>query len=56
MVSTFARPVSLPMGSGVFFDEADIRSHGRDERVNIDDFYKGVDFYYRLMKALTSGK
>ena len=32
----------------------DHREHGRDERVSVEGFYKGVDFYYQLLKTLTS--
>jgi acetylornithine deacetylase/succinyl-diaminopimelate desuccinylase-like protein len=41
---------------GVFIDLNDDRSHGRDERLPIAAFYEGVDFYYRLTKALSSSK
>jgi acetylornithine deacetylase/succinyl-diaminopimelate desuccinylase-like protein len=40
--------------SGVEADRNDHREHGRDERVPVDAFYKGVDFYYRFLKTLTS--
>lgn len=39
---------------GTAIDRDDIRAHGRDERLGIESFYKGVDFYYRYLKALTS--
>jgi acetylornithine deacetylase/succinyl-diaminopimelate desuccinylase-like protein len=39
--------------SGVFYDIDDIRSHGRDERVLAEAFDQGVEFTYRLMKAIT---
>ena len=39
--------------SGVFSDIDDDRSHGRDERVLAEAFYQGVEFNYRLLKALT---
>jgi acetylornithine deacetylase/succinyl-diaminopimelate desuccinylase-like protein len=38
----------------MFFDMEDDRSHGRDERVGVNDFYDGVEFGYRFMKALSS--
>jgi acetylornithine deacetylase/succinyl-diaminopimelate desuccinylase-like protein len=38
--------------SGVPIDEDDIRAHGRDERIRVSSFYQGVDFSYRLVKAL----
>jgi acetylornithine deacetylase/succinyl-diaminopimelate desuccinylase-like protein len=40
--------------SGVSLDFDDVRAHGRDERVGIESYYKGVDFYYRFLKAVTS--
>jgi acetylornithine deacetylase/succinyl-diaminopimelate desuccinylase-like protein len=39
---------------GLFMDVDDDRSHGRDERIRVASFYDGVDFYYRLVKALSS--
>jgi len=39
---------------GLFMDVDDDRSHGRDERVRVASFYDGVDFYYRLVKALST--
>ena len=41
--------------SGVFYDIADIRAHGKDERILVQSFYEGVEFSYRLMKKLTDG-
>jgi acetylornithine deacetylase/succinyl-diaminopimelate desuccinylase-like protein len=41
--------------NGVAIDQDDVRAHGKDERVRIESFYEGVDFYYRYLKALTSG-
>jgi acetylornithine deacetylase/succinyl-diaminopimelate desuccinylase-like protein len=40
--------------SCMFFDMEDNRSHGKDERVGVEDFYDGVKFNYRLMKELAS--
>ena len=39
---------------GVFMDVDDDRSHGRDERIRAASFYEGVDFYYRLIKTLST--
>jgi acetylornithine deacetylase/succinyl-diaminopimelate desuccinylase-like protein len=39
--------------SGVAIDRNDSRAHGRDERVKVDAFYSGVEFYYLLLKELT---
>ncbi|MGA3327998.1 MAG: M20/M25/M40 family metallo-hydrolase [Terriglobia bacterium] len=41
--------------SGVAIDMNDVRAHGRDERLRVESFFQGVDFYYRYLKALTSG-
>ncbi len=41
--------------SGVAIDTDDVRAHGRDERLRVESFYQGVDFYYRYLRALTSG-
>jgi len=38
----------------MFFDMEDDRSHGKDERVGVADFYDGVEFGYRFMKTLSS--
>ena len=40
--------------SGVEAERDDHREHGRDERVPVEAFYKGVEFYYQFMKTLTS--
>jgi acetylornithine deacetylase/succinyl-diaminopimelate desuccinylase-like protein len=39
---------------GVFQDINENRAHGKDERIPVKSFYEGVDFYYRLTKALSS--
>lgn len=41
--------------SGMFMDMNDVRAHGKDERLGVKEFYKGVEFIYRFIKALTSG-
>ena len=41
--------------SGMYTDIEDVRAHGRDERLGVREFYKGVEFMYRFIKALTSG-
>ena len=38
--------------SCMFFDMEDERAHGKDERIEVEDFYDGVEFTYRFMKAL----
>ncbi len=42
--------------NGVAIDQDDIRAHGKDERVRVSAYFDGVDFYYRFLKAMTSGK
>ena len=38
--------------SGVPLDYDDIRWHGKDERIQVGAFYQGVEFTYRLVRAL----
>jgi len=38
----------------MFFDMEDHRAHGKDERIEVQDFYDGVEFGYRFIKALAS--
>ncbi len=40
--------------SGLFEDVSDTRSHGRDERVGIRQFYEEQEYLYRLVKALST--
>jgi acetylornithine deacetylase/succinyl-diaminopimelate desuccinylase-like protein len=40
--------------SGVAIDRDDRREHGKDERLKIDSYYTGVEFYYQFLKALTT--
>jgi acetylornithine deacetylase/succinyl-diaminopimelate desuccinylase-like protein len=40
--------------SGMFEDMDDIRAHGKDERIGVKEFYNGVEFMYRFIKALSS--
>ena len=37
---------------GTFSDIDDVRIHGRDERVGVKQFFDGLEFQYRLIKAL----
>jgi len=41
---------------GVALDNNDIRAHGKDERLPVESFETGVQFYYRYLKALTTEK
>jgi acetylornithine deacetylase/succinyl-diaminopimelate desuccinylase-like protein len=40
--------------SGVAIERADDKAHGRDERVKMDAYYRGAEFYYQFLKALTT--
>src|SRR5579862_512639 len=39
---------------GAFIDQDYDRSHGRDERLPVESFYEGVQFYYLFIKALST--
>ncbi len=40
--------------SGVFVDINDIRAHGRDERIGVQDYYDGAEYIYQLVRAVSS--
>jgi acetylornithine deacetylase/succinyl-diaminopimelate desuccinylase-like protein len=56
--SAYLRARGIPMYgvSGLFGDIADVRAHGRDERVGVVQFYDAQDFLYRLVKTYATGK
>jgi len=37
---------------GTFGDMDDVRAHGKDERIGVKQYYEGLEFQYRLIKAL----
>ena len=41
--------------NGIAIDRDDVRMHGKDERVKVDSYYTGVEFYYQFLKTLTAG-
>ncbi|MEJ2171847.1 MAG: M20/M25/M40 family metallo-hydrolase [Woeseiaceae bacterium] len=51
----FLRNAGIPVYgvSGIFFDIADDRRHGQDERIRIKSFFEGQEFLYRLMTRLS---
>ena len=55
--SVFTNGAGMPSYgvSGIAIETNDVRAHGQDERLPIDAFYRGVDFYYRLVKTLSGG-
>jgi acetylornithine deacetylase/succinyl-diaminopimelate desuccinylase-like protein len=40
--------------SGIALETNDVRAHGKDERLPVDSFYRGVEFYYDFVKALSA--
>jgi len=50
------RAVGLPTYgvAGIAVDRDDVRAHGRDERVRVASFYRGNEFFYQYLKALTA--
>ncbi len=50
----FLRAAGIPTYgiSGLFVEQGDGRAHGKDERIRATDFYAGVEFYDRFIKAL----
>jgi acetylornithine deacetylase/succinyl-diaminopimelate desuccinylase-like protein len=40
--------------SGEQYDRDDIRAHGKDERIGVQSFARGVDFYYAFLKGVTA--
>ncbi len=41
---------------GLAIDIDDQRAHGRDERLGVESYYTGVDFYYRYLKEVTAAR
>jgi acetylornithine deacetylase/succinyl-diaminopimelate desuccinylase-like protein len=56
--SRYANAAGMPSFGvgGIALDNNDVRAHGKDERLPIESFNTGVQFYYRYLKALTSEK
>jgi acetylornithine deacetylase/succinyl-diaminopimelate desuccinylase-like protein len=40
--------------SGEEYDRDDVRAHGKDERIGVTAFARGVDFYYLFLKGVTT--
>jgi acetylornithine deacetylase/succinyl-diaminopimelate desuccinylase-like protein len=40
--------------TGIAIDRNNRRAHGQDERLGVQSFYTGNEFYYRYLKALTA--
>ena len=54
--SVYTMAVGIPSYgvSGIAIDNDDIRAHGKDERLPVESFYRGLDFYYWYLKALST--
>jgi acetylornithine deacetylase/succinyl-diaminopimelate desuccinylase-like protein len=52
----FTRNAGIPTYgvSAIFDDPNDVRAHGRDERVGVKAFHDAAEFWYRLVRALSS--
>jgi len=50
---TMAAGLPTYLVTGIAVDRDDIRSHGRDERVGVESFYRGNEFFYRYLEAVT---
>jgi acetylornithine deacetylase/succinyl-diaminopimelate desuccinylase-like protein len=53
-VYTSAAGLPTYQATGIAVERGDERAHGRDERIGVESFYRGNEFYYRFMKMLTS--
>jgi acetylornithine deacetylase/succinyl-diaminopimelate desuccinylase-like protein len=53
---SFLRNAGIPTygHSGLANDVNDVRVHGRDERILVKSFHDGLEYLYRLVKALSS--
>lgn len=53
----YTRAAAIPTFNitGIAIDRHDIRDHARNERLAVDSFYRGNEFLYRYLKAITGG-
>lgn len=53
--SVYTRAAGIPTYGlcSIFYDLDDDRAHGDDERIRVDSFYQGVEFTFRLLKAMS---
>jgi acetylornithine deacetylase/succinyl-diaminopimelate desuccinylase-like protein len=52
-VYTSAAGIPTYTFAGLAVDADDDREHGRDERLGVESFYRGSEFFYRFLKSLT---
>jgi len=52
----FFRQLGIPTYgiTGTAVDLDDVRAHGKDERMSVQDFYDALEFEYQLIKAVAS--
>jgi acetylornithine deacetylase/succinyl-diaminopimelate desuccinylase-like protein len=53
-VFTSAAGMPTYVVTGIDIDKDNQRAHGRDERLGVESFYKGNEFFYQYLKAVTS--
>jgi acetylornithine deacetylase/succinyl-diaminopimelate desuccinylase-like protein len=53
-VYTSAAGLPTYVVGGIAIDKDNIRAHGQDENVGVESFYRGNEFFYRYLKAITS--
>ena len=53
--SVYTRAAGIPTYGlcSIFYDLDDDRAHADDERIGVASFYEGVEFTYRLLKAMS---
>jgi len=56
--SVYTRAAGIPTYGlcSIFYDLDDDRAHGDDERIAVENFYEGVEFTYRLLKAMSGAE
>jgi len=54
----YTRAAGMPTFTitGIAIDRNDIRAHARNERLGVESFYRGNEFFYRYLKAITGGR
>lgn len=54
--AVYTMPAGLPTYgvSGIAIDKDDGRMHGKDERLRVESFRQGLDFFYKYLKAVAS--
>jgi acetylornithine deacetylase/succinyl-diaminopimelate desuccinylase-like protein len=53
-VYTMAAGLPTYTVTGVAVERSDVRMHGKDERVGVESYYRGNEFFYRYLRAVTA--